>query len=117
VILGLLEVDIVQHNLTSKGGAAGARLVSASGEIAQKLRKYMAVRALMSVLMGLAAWAFAALVGMALLTSVLGGATSRARLLTLSAFTGGAWRRRDYRNREERQDDDWACPPLRRDDH
>lgn len=66
VMLGLLEVDIVERNLVSKGGATSARLVSASREIAQKLRRYMAVRALMSVLASLAVWAFTALIGLEL---------------------------------------------------
>jgi len=67
VMLGLLEVDIIQRKLAgAEGGATGARLLSASEEIARKLRKYMAVRTLMSVLTGLAIWAFTALIGLEL---------------------------------------------------
>lgn len=66
VMLGLLEIDIIQRNLASEGGATGTRLVSTCREIAHKLRKYMAVRTLMSLLTGLAVWAFTSLIGLEL---------------------------------------------------
>jgi len=67
VMLGLLEVDIIQRKLAStEGGAIGPRLLATCDEIAGKLRKYMIVRSVMSGLTGIAIWAFAALMGLEL---------------------------------------------------
>lgn len=67
VMLGLLEVDIMQRKLAGAApGTAGERLLAASTGIARKLRKYMAVRTVMSVLTGIAVWALTALLGLEL---------------------------------------------------
>ena len=67
VILGLLEVDVARRQLEmlrrSPGAAALLRAASRTG---QKLRTYMAVRTAMSVLTGLAVWAFARAMGLQL---------------------------------------------------
>ncbi|WP_029353862.1 AI-2E family transporter [Bosea sp. 117] len=67
VMLGLLETDIVARKLAGgEGGEAGRGLLRASGEIAAKFRKYMAVRSIMSVFTGLALWMFTAAAGLEL---------------------------------------------------
>ncbi|MBB3809369.1 AI-2E family transporter [Pseudochelatococcus contaminans] len=63
LLLGLLEVDIIERKL-SKSGDWGIRLRNACGEIAEKFRRYMGVRTLMSVMTGLVLWAFAAVTGL-----------------------------------------------------
>lgn len=65
VMLGLLEIDILQRKLAgAEGGSFGPRLINAAGEIAVKFRRYMVVRTIMSVLTGLAMWGFAAAAGL-----------------------------------------------------
>ncbi|GGC76786.1 AI-2E family transporter [Chelatococcus reniformis] len=67
VMLGLLEVDILQRKLTRAApGTAGERLLAASTSIARKLRTYMVVRTVMSVLTGLAVWGLTAILGLEL---------------------------------------------------
>jgi predicted PurR-regulated permease PerM len=64
-MLGLLEVDDVGRRVRSMANAEAARiLLDGSAEAAAKLRKYMVVRTVMSVLTGLLVWAFAALAGL-----------------------------------------------------
>lgn len=59
VILGLLEVDDVVRRVRSVAeGDDGQRLLGAGRAIALKLQKYMLVRALMSVVTGLAVWGY-----------------------------------------------------------
>ncbi|WP_322997407.1 AI-2E family transporter [Castellaniella sp.] len=65
VMLGLLEIDILQRKLMSaEGGATGQRLSKAASEIASKFRRYMVVRSIMSLLTGLAMWGFAVAAGL-----------------------------------------------------
>jgi len=67
VMLGLLEVDIVERKLAdAEGGTTGARLLATCGNISRKLRKYMMVRSVMSILTGIAIWVFTALMGLEL---------------------------------------------------
>lgn len=64
LMLSLLETDDFRARLARLGqGEQGRRLIKASGEIAAKFRKYMAVRTQLSLLTGLAVWGFAALTG------------------------------------------------------
>ena len=66
-ILGLLEAGAAARQLESLGhDSAGARLRRGFAETAAKLRAYMLVRTVMSVVVGLAVWAFAAAVGLPL---------------------------------------------------
>lgn len=65
VLLGLLEVDIVRAKLAGgEAGTAGRRLLAASEDIAAKFRRYMMVRTAMSIVTGLAIWAFASVAGL-----------------------------------------------------
>ncbi|MFT0860833.1 AI-2E family transporter [Ancylobacter sp. G4_0304] len=65
VMLGLLEIDVLQRKLASgEAGATGRKLLDASREIASKFRRYMLVRTAMSLLTGLAMWGFAAAAGL-----------------------------------------------------
>jgi AI-2 transport protein TqsA len=67
VILGLLEVEPVAHRLRRIGnGQFGVAAIDSATEIAARLQTYMLVRLGMSVLTGLAFWAFAALDGIEL---------------------------------------------------
>lgn len=66
VMLGLIEADIMSAKLAREAGETGRRLVRASAATAVKLRKYMVVRTIMSVLTGLAIWAFSAALGLEL---------------------------------------------------
>lgn len=63
VLLGLLEVDVIERKL-GQAGDWGIRLRNASGEIAEKFRRYMGVRTLMSIMTGLVLWAFASVTGL-----------------------------------------------------
>ncbi|MFC0219659.1 putative PurR-regulated permease PerM [Pseudochelatococcus lubricantis] len=65
VLLGLLEVDVVARKLTLAGDW-GVRLRNVCTEIAEKFRRYMAVRTLMSVMTGVVLWAFATVAGLEL---------------------------------------------------
>ena len=69
-ILGLLEVEITRDRLLALAGSrpGAAARVRASGTLAAKLRRYMLVRTAMSVLTGIAVWAFAHIVGLELAT-------------------------------------------------
>jgi AI-2 transport protein TqsA len=67
VLLGLLEVDTVTWKLRQmKNGAVGKVLLAGSAETAAKLRKYMLVRSLMSLMTGVLVWGFASLAGLQL---------------------------------------------------
>lgn len=63
VLLGLLEVDVVERKLL-RAGDWGIRLRNAVGEIAEKFRRYMGVRTVMSIMTGVVLWAFAAVTGL-----------------------------------------------------
>jgi predicted PurR-regulated permease PerM len=64
IMLGLLEVGIVGRQLLARGTPAALGVWRASIETARKLRAYMLVRSLMSLVTGLAVWAFARAVGL-----------------------------------------------------
>ena len=67
VMLGLLEVDDAASKLRAAGAGEFGRVLLAGGvETAAKLRRYMVVRTLMSVMTGLLVWGFAILVGLPL---------------------------------------------------
>lgn len=67
VILGLLEVDGTARKIGALPNRDAARVLLAGGaETAQKFRRYMVVRTLMSLLTGALVWAFAALFGLPL---------------------------------------------------
>jgi len=66
VLLGLLEVGAARAQLLRLGPGLPEALLRAAERCAAKLRAYMAVRTLMSVLTGLAVWAFAAAIGLEL---------------------------------------------------
>ncbi len=69
VILGLLEVDTVAGKLRDmQDGKAGQVLLRAGVETAAKLRRYMLVRSLMSVVTGVLVWGFISLCGLPLAT-------------------------------------------------
>jgi predicted PurR-regulated permease PerM len=66
-ILGLLELGAAARQLARHGpDSTGARTLRGLAETAAKLRAYMLVRSVMSVVVGLAVWAFAAAVGLPL---------------------------------------------------
>jgi predicted PurR-regulated permease PerM len=67
VILGLLEVDDIERRLQALEPRVGARvLLTGSVAIAEKFRRYLAIRTVMSVATGALVWAFAALFGLQL---------------------------------------------------
>jgi predicted PurR-regulated permease PerM len=67
VLLGLLEVDDASAKLRAwRHGKLGRVLLVGSSRAAGKLRRYMLVRTLMSVVTGLLVWAFAWLAGLPL---------------------------------------------------
>ena len=67
VLLGLLEVDEVCQKLRTKRlSTLGPTLLAGGAQTAVKLRQYMLVRSLMSVMTGLLVWAFARLSGLPL---------------------------------------------------
>lgn len=67
VLLGLLEVDDARVKLQGwKHGKIGEVLLAGGAKTAVKLRRYMLVRTLMSVVTGLLVWAFASLAGLPL---------------------------------------------------
>jgi predicted PurR-regulated permease PerM len=66
VLLGLLEVGVAHAQLLRLGPGTAAALLRAAERTAAKLRAYMLVRTLMSVLTGLVVWAFAAAMGLEL---------------------------------------------------
>jgi predicted PurR-regulated permease PerM len=65
-ILGLLEVGAVRWQLERLGAGVPEALLRAAARTAAKLRAYMLVRTLMSVLTGFAVWAFATAMGLEL---------------------------------------------------
>ncbi|WP_209443082.1 AI-2E family transporter [Falsiroseomonas frigidaquae] len=67
VILALLEVDVARRQLEALRDSPGAAaLLRAATRTGAKLRAYMAVRTVMSILTGLAVWAFASAMGLEL---------------------------------------------------
>jgi predicted PurR-regulated permease PerM len=65
VVLGLLELDDARRRVEALGNGTAARVVlHGSAATAAKLRKYMLVRSLMSVMTGLLVGAFAAVTGL-----------------------------------------------------
>jgi AI-2 transport protein TqsA len=68
VILGLLEVGVMRRQLEHLGreGGIAAGLLRAGRQSMAKLRAYMLVRTVMSAVTGLAVWAFAYALGLAL---------------------------------------------------
>ncbi|MGQ3675173.1 AI-2E family transporter [Xanthobacter sp. TB0139] len=72
VLLGLLEVEIVASQLRRLRDSGGPRaelgrfLLSATGDLARKLQKYMLVRTLMSVGTGFIVWIFTLTAGLEL---------------------------------------------------
>ena len=67
VILGLAEVDVARRQLEALSGRpSAAALLRAASASSAKLRGYMGVRTVMSVLTGLAVWAFAKAMGLQL---------------------------------------------------
>jgi len=69
VILGLLEVDTTARKLRAmKRGEAGQILVNWGTITGRKLRRYMLVRSLMSVMTGVLVWLFVLLCGLPLAT-------------------------------------------------
>ncbi len=69
VILGLLEAGTMPRRLRAmKRGEAGELLVNAAAIIGRKLRRYMLVRSLMSIMTGILVWLFVLLCGLPLAT-------------------------------------------------
>jgi predicted PurR-regulated permease PerM len=69
-VLGLLEVELARGNIERLDTPRLRRsLLDPARDISAKLRKYMAVRSLMSLLTGLVVWAFALVAGMELATA------------------------------------------------
>jgi AI-2 transport protein TqsA len=67
VILGVLEIDVIAGKLrAAETGEFGRRLRTGAVETAAKLRRYMLVRSLMSVMTGLLVWGFATVIGLGL---------------------------------------------------
>ena len=67
VMLGLLEVDLARSKLEfASNREVGQTLLRATAEIAAKLRRFMLVRSLMSVVTGIFVWGFASLAGLEL---------------------------------------------------
>ena len=69
-VLGLLEVDIGRGNIDRlENPRLREALRGPAGDISAKLRKYMAVRSLMSLLTGAVVWVFALVAGIELATA------------------------------------------------
>jgi len=67
VILGLLEVEVLQQSIqTSMGPVTGASVLQTGARIAGKLQRYMLVRTLMSAMTGLVIFLFALAAGLEL---------------------------------------------------
>ena len=68
VMLGLLEVEVAQRQMARLGARSevAAALMVALRRTAEKFRTYMVVRTLMSVVTGVAVWAFAYAIGLEL---------------------------------------------------
>jgi predicted PurR-regulated permease PerM len=70
LLLGLLEVQATGRKLENlRNRALGQALVTALAEIGEKFRRYMLVRTAMSILTGLAIWAFSLAAGLELATA------------------------------------------------
>jgi AI-2 transport protein TqsA len=70
LMLGLLEVDTARRKLENlSNGELGRGLLIAFASIAAKFRRFMLVRTAMSILTGLAIWAFALIAGLELATA------------------------------------------------
>ncbi len=69
-VLGLLEVDIGRRNIDRlENPRLRAALLGPASDVSSKLRKYMAVRSLMSLLTGAVVWVFALVAGIELATA------------------------------------------------
>jgi len=67
VLLGLLEVDDIHERLGSgRFGEAGQKFLDGARNTAIKLRRYMSIRTLMSVMTGLLVWLFVGFAGLPL---------------------------------------------------
>jgi AI-2 transport protein TqsA len=67
VIMGLVETETFRRKLASlRDEETGRRLLEASGRTAKKLRKYMVVRTVASLVTGALTWGFIALMGLEL---------------------------------------------------
>ena len=67
VVLGLLEVDVAAQKLGMvRSQEVSQRLLAGLTATAAKLRRYMAVRTMMSIATGLLVWAFASVTGLQL---------------------------------------------------
>ncbi len=64
LVLGLLEVEVVQRQMARMPGETPAALLRAAAATAQKFRVYMLVRSIMSVVTGLCVWGFASFMGL-----------------------------------------------------
>jgi len=64
LVLGMLEVGVVRAQMARMPGETAPALLRAGSATAKKLRLYMAVRTLMSVVTGVCVWAFAWLMGL-----------------------------------------------------
>jgi AI-2 transport protein TqsA len=70
LLLGLLEVDVTRRKLENLSNRElGRALVAAFTEIGAKLRRYMLVRSVMSILTGVAIWGFSLIAGLELATA------------------------------------------------
>jgi predicted PurR-regulated permease PerM len=63
LMMMLLEVEQFRRKIAGLGKELGPKLVEAFAESADKFRKYMLVRTLLSLITGLAVWGFAELMG------------------------------------------------------
>jgi AI-2 transport protein TqsA len=69
-VLGLLEVDLARRNIDRLDNPRLRQsLLGPARDISDKLRKYMAVRSLMSLLTGVVVWVFALIAGIELATA------------------------------------------------
>jgi AI-2 transport protein TqsA len=70
VVLGLLEVDVLQRNIQKLDDERFKRsLLKVGQHTAEKFQKYMLVRTVMSVLTGIIVWSFALVAGIELATA------------------------------------------------
>ncbi|QIB36156.1 AI-2E family transporter [Ancylobacter pratisalsi] len=66
VMLGLLEVRVIAAKLVAERGEGGRCFIAGCTETAAKFRTYMGVRTVMSLITGVAVWAFTAWLGLEL---------------------------------------------------
>jgi predicted PurR-regulated permease PerM len=70
VVLGLLEVDVLRYRIEHLDNRDTAQsLLKAGQDIADKFRRYMMVRTVMSVITGVMVWSFALVTGIELATA------------------------------------------------